>query len=153
MTASSEQTNEQASQAPESGASAQSGPQPEGRRTQLRIMRENLQSLSRDVESFGKSQGANSKRLESQIASLRKSFSAQTRSKDFANYAKSHEAGSKRLEKQVATLRNELAALKISIAKDVARSRAKQEATLSRILAKVSAKPKPAKPAKRPKKK
>jgi hypothetical protein len=94
----------------------QPGPQVEGRRTQLRIVRENIHSLSKDVGSF----------------------------------RKSHEASTKKLEKQVATLRSELAAFKSNIAKDAARSRAKQEATLSKILAKVSAKP--SKPARRSKK-
>ena len=97
-----------------------------------------------------KSHDASAKRLEAQIASRRKELAARTRSKDLGNHAKSHEAGSKRLEKQVATLRNELAALKNHIAKEAARGRAKQEAALSRILAKVSAKP--SKPAQRSKK-
>ena len=127
---------------------AQTGPQVEGKRTQLRIVRENIQSLSNDVGSFSKTHEASSKKLEKQIASLRSELGAQALSKDVGSLRKSHEASSKRLEKQVATLRSELAALKGNIAKDAARSSAKQEAALAKILAKVSIKPKPAKAAK-----
>jgi hypothetical protein len=90
--------------------------------------------------------------LEKQVATLRSELAAQALAKDIGNFRKSHEISSKKLEKQVATLRNELAALKSSIAKDAARSRAKQEAVLSKILAKVSAKPSKPKPAKTTKK-
>ncbi len=144
------QPSEQAAQAPEAGVTPQVGPRVEGKRTQLRIVRENIESLSRDVGRFMKSHEASAKRLEAQIASFRKEFTAHARSKDLGNHVKSHEAGSKRLETQVATLRNELAALKSHIAKETAISRAREEAALSRILAKVSAKP--SKPAKHSKK-
>ncbi len=132
---------EQAAQAPEAGATSEARPTVEGRRTQLRIVRESVQSLSSDVGSFRKSHEARAKALEAQVASLREELAAYTRSRDFGNLVKSHEVSAKRLEKQVATLRNELAALRSNIAKDAAKSWAKQEATLSRILAKVSAKP------------
>jgi hypothetical protein len=108
------QTGAGAAQAPEAEVPTQAGRQQVGgKRTQLRIIRENIQSLSKDVGSFRKSQ----------------------------------EASTKRLEKQVVSLRNELAALKSNITKEAAKSRKKQDATLSRILAKVSAKP--SKPARR----
>jgi hypothetical protein len=142
------ETSEGAAQPQGAEMPAQAGPQVEGKRTQLRIVRENIQSLSNDVGSFSKSHEISSKKLEKQIASLRSELGAQTLSKDVGSFRKSHEASSKRLEKQVATLRSELAALKVNIAKDAARSSAKQEAALARIMAKVSVKPKPAKPAK-----
>jgi predicted nucleic acid-binding Zn-ribbon protein len=137
-------------QVPEAGVTPQAVPQVEGRRTQLRIVRENIESLSRDVTSFRKSHEASIKKLEAQIASIRKELAAHARSKDLGEHVKSHKVGTERLEKQVATVRNELASLKSHISKETARARAKEEAALSKILAKVSTKP--AKPAKRPKK-
>jgi len=132
------------------------GPQVEGRRTQLKIVRENIEVLSRDIGNFRSSHSASIRRLEKQVAALRSELAATKLSKDVGSFRKSHDASAKRLEKQVANLRNELAALKTSIAKDAARSRARQEAVLSKILAKVSAKPpktsKVAKPAKSTKK-
>jgi len=104
-------------------------------------LREHIQSLSRDVGNFRKSHEGSAKRLEKQVATLRDELAAHTRSKGIGNLSKSHEASTKRLEKEVAILRNELAALKSNIAKDAARSRAKQEVILSKILARVSAKP------------
>ncbi|MGA2664842.1 MAG: hypothetical protein ABSF83_07865 [Nitrososphaerales archaeon] len=138
-------TTEATSQQGETGAVNTAASQGEGRRTQLKILRENVGSLNRDVGSFRKSHEASAKRLEAQIAALRKDLATHTRSKDLGDHVKSHEAGTKRLEKQVASLHGELAGLKSSIAKDAARSRAKQEATLAKILAKVSAKPKASK--------
>jgi hypothetical protein len=127
------------------------GPQPvEGRRTQLRIVRENIQSLSNDVGNFRKRHEVTTKRLDKQLATLRSELAAHTRSKDVGNLSKDYKASARRLEKQVATLRSDLSALKGGIAKDAARSRAKQEAILAKILAKVSVKR--AKPAKRAKK-
>ncbi len=83
-------------------------PPVETRRTQLKVIRENVESLSRDVVKF----------------------------------RKNHAVSSKRLEKQVASLQRDFASLKRDIAKDAARTRAKQEKMLSRILAKVSSRPK-----------
>ncbi len=134
------QTGEAAAQEPEAEVATQAGLQVEGRRTQLRILRENIHSLSKDVENFRRSHEGSTKRLEKQVASLRNELAVHTRSKDVGNLSKSHDASTKRLEKEVATLRNELAALKNNIARDAARSRAKQEAILSKILAKVSVK-------------
>jgi hypothetical protein len=125
---------------------AQAGaPSGEGRRTQLRIVRENIDSLSRDVGSFRKSHEVSVKSLEKQLTSLRKELAARARATETGGLSKDYESSAKRMEKQVTTLRNELSALKIGIAKDAAKSRAKQEATLSKILAKVSAKTKSAK--------
>lgn len=137
---------------PETEAPAQM-PVAEGRRTQLKIVRENIDNLSNDVGSFRRSHEKSIKKLEAQVASLRDELAAAKLSKDLGGFRKSHDSSSKRLEKQVATLRSDLAALKSSIARDAARSRARQEAALSKILAKVSAKPKAAKPAKASKKK
>ncbi len=140
---------------PGADAAAQTPTQGEGRRTQLKIVRENLEYLSRDIGNFRSSHTASIKRLEKQVAALRSEVAATKLSKDVGSLRKSHDASAKRLEKQVATLRAEVAALKTSIAKDAARSRAKQEAVLTKILAKVSAKPakpKPSKPAKSAKK-
>jgi len=142
--------SEGATQSPQAEVATQAGPQVEGRRTQLRIVRENIYSLSRDVGSFRRSHDASIKKLEKQVASLRGELAAQTLSRDVGSFRRSHEASTKRLEKQVANLRNDLAALKSNITKDAAKGRAKQEATLSKILAKVSAKP--SKPVRRSKK-
>ena len=132
-------------------APTQTGQPVEGKRTQLKIVRENIQSLSKDVGSLGKSHEVSIKKLEKQVSALRSELAAQSVSKDVGSLRKSHEASSKRLEKQVATLRTDVAALKAGIAKDAAKARTKQEATLAKILTKVSAKPaKPAKPGKKP---
>jgi hypothetical protein len=131
--------------------SAQAAPQVEGKRTQLKIIRENVETLSSDIGNFRRSHELSTKKLEKQVATLRSELAAQSLSKNIGDFRKSHDAAAKRQEKQVASLRKELADLKGHIAKDAARSRAKQEATLSRILAKVSTKPsKPAKSAKKP---
>jgi ribosomal protein L29 len=136
---------------PEGEVPTPAGPQVEGKRTQLRIIREDVQTLSSDVGNFQRRHDAGAKKLEKQIATLRSELAAQSVSKSVGDLRKSHDAGAKRLEKQVVTLRKELADLKSHISKDAARSRAKQEAILSRILAKVSVKPKLVKSAKKPK--
>jgi len=125
--------------------STQAAPQVEGKRTQLRIIRENVETLSSDIGNFRRSHELSTKKLEKQVATLRSELAAQSLSKNIGDFRKSHDATAKKLEKQVVSLRKELADLKSNLAKDAARSRAKQEATLSRILAKVSTKPKPAK--------
>jgi len=143
------QIGDAASQTPALEQTAQAGAQSgEGRRTQLKVVRENIQSLSKDVGSFRKSHEVSIKSLEKQLASLRKELSARARA-DTGGAGKSYEASAKRMEKQVATLRNELSALKSGIAKDAAKSRAKQEAMLAKILAKVSKPSKQAKKGKR----
>jgi len=119
---------------------AQAGPQPSGgRRTQLRVVRENIQSLSKDVWNLRKTHVVSSKKLEKQLTALRSELAAHARSKDLGNLSKSYNANTKRLESQVASLRKELSSLKGNIARDASKSRAKQEAMLSKILAKVSA--------------
>ena len=129
-------------------------PQVEGRRTQLKIVRENIYSLSREIANFRKRHDVSIKKLEKHLAVLRSELAPTALSKEVGSFRKSHAVSTKRIEKQVTTLRNELASLKMNIAKDAARSRAKQEATLSRILAKVSAKSsKPSKPSKGKRKK
>lgn len=139
------QVSEAGSEAMESmPASAAVSPSSEGRRTQLRIVRENIQSLSKDVGSFRKSHEGSIKSLDKQLSSLRKELAARARA-DTGGLNKRYEASAKRMEKQVATLRKELTSLKSGIAKDAAKSRAKQEAMLAKILAKVGK----AKPAKR----
>jgi uncharacterized protein involved in exopolysaccharide biosynthesis len=136
---------------PEMPMPTQAGPQPSGgRRAQLRVVRENIQSLSKDVWNFRKTHTAGNKKLEKQLTALRAELAAHARSKELVNLSKSYKANTKRLESQVAALRKELTSLKGNIARDAARSRAKQEATLSKILAKVSARAsKPSKRAKR----
>lgn len=147
-----EQPSEEIVEASEAASvTPQAQPQAEGgRRTQLRIVRENIQSLSSDVTSLRKTHETTVKRLEGQVASLRKELAAHARSKELGDQLKSHEGSTKKVEKQVAALRNEMAALKGSLAKEAAKSRAKEEAALTRILAKLS--PKPSKPKKRSKK-
>jgi hypothetical protein len=122
--------------------SAQTAPTTEGRRTQLRIVRENLDSLSNQIGAFRKRHDTSIKSLEKQVTSLRSQLSAQTLSKDVGSFRKSHDASSKKMEKQVVAIRKEMAELRSSIAKDAAKTRAKQEAMLAQILAKVKAKPK-----------
>jgi len=136
----------QGPQGPEPELPQPMGPPVEGRRTQLKIVRENIHSLSNEVGNFRRSHNTSIKRVEAQVAALRSQLAAQTIAKDVGSLRKAHDAATKRLEKQVATLRNELAALKSGLARDADRARAKQEATLARILSKLSAKPtKPAK--------
>lgn len=60
-------------------------------------------------------------------------------SKDLGNFRKMHEAASKRQEKQIAALRSDIAALKSHIAKETTRVREKQDATLSKLVAKLNA--------------
>ncbi len=124
------------------------GPKTEGRRTQLRRVSDSLQILSNEVGRFRKSHEVNAKSLEAQVASLRKEFAAHIRSKEAGGHTKAREADSKHLEKQITLLRNELASLKTQMAKEAAKSRAKEEAALSRIIAKVKAS-RPAKPSKK----
>jgi hypothetical protein len=135
-------------QLPETSGMAEPAlPKPEGRRTQLKIVRENIQSLSRDMGSFRKSTEASTRKLEAHLTSLRKDLATHIRSKDLGDHVKSHESGAKRLEKQIVTLRSELASLRSQMTKDAAKSRAREEAMLSKIVAKA----KTARPTKLPK--
>ena len=56
------------------------------------------------------------------------------RSRDISNHVKSHEASTKRLDRQVTALRSDLAALKANLAKEAAKTKARDDATLARIL-------------------
>jgi uncharacterized protein YlxW (UPF0749 family) len=118
-----------------------SAPSTEGRRTQLKIVRENIETLSSDIGNFRRKHDGSIRKLQEQIDKLRSELGASSVSKDVGSLRKSHDASSKRLEKQVTTLRKEVADLKAHISKDSARARAKEEAMLSRILVKVSKKP------------
>jgi len=129
-----------ATPAPAAEIPSEAAPQGEGRRTQLKIVRENIQTLSSDIGNFRRSHEFGIKKIEKQVATLRGELAAQSVGKDVASLRKSHDASAKKLEKQVVTLRKELADLKGKIAKDAARSNARQEATLAKILAKVGAK-------------
>ncbi len=131
-----------AAQPPEAGEPEQTVPPVEGRRTQLRIVRENIDSLSNDVGAFRRKHEVSVKRLEKQVAKLRSELRAQTVSKDVEKFRKSHDLSTKKLEMQIASLRNELAEMKHDMAKDAAKGRAKQEAALSKFLARVNKKPK-----------
>jgi len=127
-------------QAPQESLGEATPAQPQaGRRTQLKIVREGVESLSREVGRLRKSSEANSKKMEAHMKSLRKEFGAHTHSKELGEHVKSHQAGTERLEKQLATLRKELASFKSQLAKDAAKSRAREEAALARIAAKVKA--------------
>jgi cell division protein FtsB len=136
------QSEEQAGSMQEPAASEQTVIQPEGRRTQLKIVREGVESLTADVWSFRRNHESSIKKLQAEIKYLRKELATHTTSKELSEPSKNSDTGNKKLEKQVASLRAELAGLKGNIAKEAARSRAREEALLSRILAKVSAKPK-----------
>lgn len=130
-------------------------PPTEGRRTQLRIVRENLHSLSNDVGDFRRSHEASVGRLEKQVSKLRKDVKAQASgsAKSIEDFRKSHSAGSKKLERQVESLRKQLADMRRGIAKDAAKSKAREEATLSKILAKIDRKTSKPKASKSKKKK
>jgi Zn-dependent M32 family carboxypeptidase len=78
------------------------------------------------------------------VASLRKELSTHLRSKDLDAHSRAHESDTKRLEKQIALLRSDMGSLKTQMAKEAAKSRAKEEAALSRVIAHVKAS-KPAK--------
>ena len=123
-----------------------------GRRTQLKIVRESVESLSRDVGRLRKSSEASAKNLESHMKSLRREMGAHTHSKDLGEHAKSHRADTKRLETQLATLRKELASFKSQMAKEAAKSRAREEAALARFAARVKA-AEPKRPKSKPSKK
>lgn len=125
-------------------------PQAEGRRTQLRIVREHLETLTGDVWNFKRSSQASAKRLETKVETLRKDLGEYRRSRDISDHVKSSDSSAKRLDKQVTALRKEVADLKASLAKEAAKTRARDEATLARILSKVG---KPKNTAKKPRKK
>jgi predicted RNase H-like nuclease (RuvC/YqgF family) len=114
-------------------------PQAGGRRTQLKVVRESVESLSREVGHLRKSSEANTKKLEAHMKSLRKELGAHARSKDLGKHAKSHRADTARLEKQMASLRKDMASLKSEMAKEAARSRAHSEAAFAKFAAKVKA--------------
>ena len=82
---------------PGADAAAQTPTQGEGRRTQLKIVRENLEYLSRDIGNFRSSHTASIKRLEKQVAALRSEVAATKLSKDVGSLRKSHDASAKRL--------------------------------------------------------
>lgn len=145
-------SSEQPAEAPVAEAAA--APQSEGRRTQLRIVREGVEDLRTDVWKLTRSHESRTSKLEAQVKSLREELSAHARSKELTEMVKKHSAETKALHKEVKSLHEELAALKSSTAKDAARTKAREEAAFSRILAKVSKKTATAKaPAKRKKKK
>jgi septal ring factor EnvC (AmiA/AmiB activator) len=116
-----------------------------GRRTQLKIVREGVESLSKEVGHLRKSSEANAKKMEAHLKSLRKELGAHARSKDLGEHLKSHRADTARLEQQMASLRKELASFKSQMAKEAAKTRKQQEAALAKFSAKVKA----AKPKKR----
>jgi hypothetical protein len=125
------------------GEAAPTQPQVGGRRTQLKIVRESVESLSREVGHLRKSSEASTKKLETHLKSLRKELGAHSRSKDLGEHIKSHRTDTARLEKQMASLRKDMAALRSQMAKEAARSRAQSEAALAKLVAKVKvAKPK-----------
>ena len=131
------------SEAPLVGSEAlPAAPQATGRRSQFRIVRESIQALEIEVGRYRKNHEASAKKLEAQMASLRKDMATQVRAKDLGAHFKRHQADTKRLEKQIASLRSELHSLKGQMAKEAAKSRAREEAVLSKMVAKVkSARP------------
>ena len=114
-----------------------------GRRTQLKIVREGVESLSREVAHLKKSSEANAKKMEAHMKSLRKELGTHARPKDLGEHLKSHKADTARLQQQMAALRKEMASFRSQIAKDAARSRKQQEAAFAKFAAKAkAAKPK-----------
>jgi chromosome segregation ATPase len=135
----SEQPTEEMQTPPESLGEATPAHPQAGRRTQLKIVREGVDSLSREVGHLRKSSEANAKKMEAHLKSLRKDMGAHRASLDLSEHLKSHRADTDRLEKQLAALRKELASFKSQMAKDAAKSRAREEAAFSRFAAKVKA--------------
>jgi len=118
-------------------------PQAEGRRTQLKIVRESVESLSREVGHLRKSSEASTKKLEAHLKSLRRDLGVHARSKELGEHVKTHRTDTARLEKQMSTLRKDVASLKSQLAKEAVRSRAHSEAAFAKFAAKVkTAKPK-----------
>jgi uncharacterized membrane protein len=105
-----------------------------GKRTQLKVVRERVQSLTKEVGDFRKSHEVSTKKLEAGVASLRRDLE-KIRTKDLGGHIKGHGADTKRLEKQVATLRKELVSVKKQMAKEASRSRARERALISKITA------------------
>jgi hypothetical protein len=125
-------------------AMAPASPKAGGKRTQLKVMRERVQSLTKEVGDFRRSHEVSTKKLEADLASLRKDLS-RVRPKDIGSPIKGHGADTKRLEKQVATLRKDLSSVKAQMAKDASKSKAREKALMSEILARIRA----AKPSKK----
>ena len=91
------QTSEDLTPAPETAMPAPSPPPTGGKRTQLKIVRENIEALSKDMKSFRKSHEVSAKKLEADIATVRKDIAASAHLKDLGSKFKSHEVSSKRL--------------------------------------------------------
>jgi septal ring factor EnvC (AmiA/AmiB activator) len=114
-----------------------------GRRTQLKIVREGVESLSKEVGRLRKSSEANAEKMEAHLKSLRKELGAHTRSKDLGEHIKSHRVDTARLQQQMASLRKEMASFRSQMAEEAAKSRKQQEAAFAKFSAKVkAAKPK-----------
>jgi len=125
------------------GEAAPTQPQVGGRRTQLKIVRESVESLSREVGHLRKSSEASTKKLETHLKSLRNELGAHARSKELGQHIKSHRTDTARLEKEMASLRKDMAALRSQMAKDGAKSRAQADAAFAKLVARVKvAKPK-----------
>ena len=135
------QPNEQTQAQAVEPSAAPASPNVGGRRTQLKVMRERVQTLTKEVGEFRKSHEVSKKKLEGDLASLRNDLT-KVRSKDLAGHLKGHGADTKRLEKEVASLRRELASVKTKMAKEAAKSKAREDALLKRVISKVkTAKP------------
>jgi hypothetical protein len=112
-----------------------------GKRTQLKVMRERVQSLTKEIGDFRKSHEVSTRKLEADLASLRKDL-AHVRTRDIDKHLKGHGADTRRLEQQVASLRKDLASMKAQMAKEASKSKAREKALMSEILAKIrTAKP------------
>ena len=122
-------------------SAALASPKVGGRRTQLKVVRERVQTLAKEVGEFRKSHEVSTKKLEGDLASLRKDLT-KIRSRDLSGHLKGHGADTKRLEKEVAALRRELVSMKTRMAKEASKSKAREDALIKRVIAKVrTAKP------------
>jgi hypothetical protein len=114
-----------------------------GRRTQLKIMRESVESLSKEVGNLRKSSEVHAKNMETHLKLLRKELGAHTRSKELGEHAKRHRADTARLEKEMTSLRKDMASFRSEMAKEYTKSRKQSEAAFAKFAAKVkAAKPK-----------
>ena len=109
------------SRVPEMQEMASSSPEvshQEGRRTQLKVVRERIDALSRDVLGLTKVHVANQKKLEAHLSNVH------ARSKEIIRKVESHD---KSLAKQVTALRRDLAALRKDFAKEAANARTREK--------------------------
>jgi hypothetical protein len=117
---------EGASEAPSEGA-AKSKAKSGGRRAALRILRENVDSVSKDLSNFRKTHEASSKRLEKQVASLRNDVASMK-----SYFAKENARARSKQEALFSRISSKLEAKQKSVKSTVASKIAKRKAKKSK---------------------